>query len=164
MLICFDGSEGASHAIDEAGRLFPGEHAVVVHVWHMPNLYTAGYAGAPLIPADVEQEVENVATQQANEVAERGAELARKAGLDAEGFAYATASAAWRRLIGAAEDVHAKAIVCGSRGRGEIKSLVLGSTSQALAHHAMRPLVIVPPKHRDEPAHTREQAHHAAHV
>jgi nucleotide-binding universal stress UspA family protein len=35
-------------------------------------------------------------------------------------------------------------IVVGSRGLGEVKSLVLGSTSQGLAHHTRLPLLIVP--------------------
>lgn len=39
----------------------------------------------------------------------------------------------------------AKLIAVGSRGRGTVRSAVLGSTSAALAHSASRPVLIVPP-------------------
>ena len=38
----------------------------------------------------------------------------------------------------------AEILVVGSRGRGATRSLLLGSVSQSLAHHAPCPLVIVP--------------------
>lgn len=39
----------------------------------------------------------------------------------------------------------AELLVVGSRGRGATASLVLGSVSQGVAHHARCPVVIVPP-------------------
>lgn len=145
VLICFDGSEGSAHAIEEAGKLFPGAPAVVVHVWHRPALYgSVGYAGQPVIPPDVEEEIEQAAGNQANDVVKQGEDIARAAGLHVEGFAHVTPGPAWRQLLASADEVDARAIVVGSRGFGEMKALVLGSTSQALAHHSRRPLVIVP--------------------
>jgi nucleotide-binding universal stress UspA family protein len=144
IVIGFDGSDGAARAINETAHLFPGARVVVVHVWHMPSLYTAGYAGAPALPPDVLKDVEKASEEQANATLDHGKELARQAGLDPEGCAYVTPSAPWRQLLGTAEDVHARLLVVGSRGRGEVKSLVLGSTSQALAHHSQLPLLIVP--------------------
>ena len=44
----------------------------------------------------------------------------------------------------AADKEGADLIVVGSRGRGGFAELVLGSTSNQLAHHAGRPLVIIP--------------------
>ena len=44
----------------------------------------------------------------------------------------------------AADKENADLIVVGSRGRGGFAELVLGSTSHQLAHHAGRPLVIIP--------------------
>ena len=45
-------------------------------------------------------------------------------------------------IVDASED--ADLIVVGTRGRGAIATLVLGSTSQAVIHHAGRPVVVVP--------------------
>ena len=75
-----------------------------------------------------------------------GTELARGAGLDVEGIVCVTPTVPWRRLLGVAEDVRARAIVVGSRGHGELTALILGSTSRALAHHSHLPLLIVPPE------------------
>ena len=33
LLLCYDGSDGAYRAIGTAGALFPGQRAVVLHVW-----------------------------------------------------------------------------------------------------------------------------------
>jgi nucleotide-binding universal stress UspA family protein len=75
---------------------------------------------------------------------EHGKDLAGQVGLETEGVAYVTSATPWRQLLGSAQDAKAKLIVVGSRGRGGVKSLVLGSTSQALAHHSRLPLLIVP--------------------
>ncbi len=50
--------------------------------------------------------------------------------------------AASERLLDLARD--ASLLVVGSRGRGGFAGLLLGSTSQACAHHTPCPLVIVP--------------------
>lgn len=149
ILIGFDGSAASADAIAAAADLFPGARAVVVHVAHLPTLYSSGYAGAPGLPPDVYDDVQRVTEEQARETLDRGTQQARAAGLDAEGVVSVTSTAPWRQLIGAADDAHAGAIVVGSRGHGELTALILGSTSRALAHHTHLPLLIVPPKAED---------------
>ena len=69
-----------------------------------------------------------------------GVELAAGLGVEAEGVAVEGNPAT--KLIEQARD--AALLVVGSRGHGTAASLLLGSVSQRLAHHAPCPLVIVP--------------------
>lgn len=145
LLICFDGSPGSVHAVEEAARLFPGAHATLVHAWLAPLPYGGiGYGGQILLPPEIHHELEETAERHATEVAERGVALAKSAGLDATADVREAGGPSWRALLGAADDSDADVVVAGSRGFGEFKALMLGSTSTALSHHLRRPLLIVP--------------------
>ena len=48
-------------------------------------------------------------------------------------------------LMAAADDANAELIVVGAHGHGHLSDRVLGSVSYRLAHHASRPVTIVPP-------------------
>ncbi len=145
VLICFDGSEGAVHAIEAAGRLFPGARVTIAHVWHPPLPYGGvSYGGEVILPPDIQHDLESNASEQAAALAERGAEIARKLGLTADVAPREAVGSTWRTLLAAADDVDAQVVIAGSRGFGEFRALMLGSTSTALAHHSRRPLLIVP--------------------
>jgi len=80
----------------------------------------------------------------AHRIALEGAELAREAGLDAEARVVAIPEPAGDAIIHAAEHCDASLIVMGSRGRRELKSLLLGSASHHVVHHAHRPVLVIP--------------------
>ncbi|MEU3308827.1 universal stress protein [Nocardiopsis sp. NPDC006832] len=52
-------------------------------------------------------------------------------------------------LLEASADTNADAIVVGSRGRGSVRGLLLGSVSQGILHRSKVPVVVLP-KHADE--------------
>lgn len=87
VLVCFDGSDGAKHAIEVAGRLFNGRRAIVLTVWQ-PSIS----ALAPFDPVGelvgqaggLFRDIDEIAARQAAEQAEEGAQLAVAAGLEAE--------------------------------------------------------------------------------
>jgi nucleotide-binding universal stress UspA family protein len=144
ILIAYDGSDDAKAAIAFAGRLFPGQSAVVLTVWERLALTTAR-ASAGLVMALDNSAAEDEAVGKAmTELAKGGAELATQAGLDATPRCEPDAVAVWATIVDVASELDATLIVTGSRGMGGIKSLLLGSTSDRVLHHARRPVLVVP--------------------
>ena len=147
IVICYDRSDGARHAIETAGALFPGRKAIVLHIWSPVAVATAAYGGIAPLPAYDDGELEKAAAQ----LAEDGAELARAAGLDAVAeSSQTTYEGTWHSILSAAESDGATLIVMGARGLSTFKSLLLGSVSHGVAQHAHVPVLIVPPATRGE--------------
>jgi nucleotide-binding universal stress UspA family protein len=139
ILICYDDSKGAKHAIEAAAALLPQRRAVVLDV--APPLTPAeSYASiGGLVPDFAE-----LNTQDALARAQTGAALARDAGFDAEARATVDAPT-WDGVVELAEKIGAAAIVVGSRGLNGAQELLKGSFSHDVAEHAGRPVLIVPP-------------------
>ena len=81
-------------------------------------------------------------------MAEEGAGIARATGFDAVAVAAEAKGPIWATVEQAAEQHDASAIVVGTRGLSGIKSLLLGSVSSGIVHHALRPTVVVGPSGR----------------
>ncbi|SPL91961.1 unnamed protein product [[Actinomadura] parvosata subsp. kistnae] len=144
ILIAYDGSDDSKAAIAFAGKLFPGRHAVVLTVWERLAM-TSARASAGLMVAVDQSGVEDEAIGQAmSELAARGADLARDAGLDATPRCDVDAVAVWSTIVDVADELDAELIVTGTRGLGGVRSLLLGSTSDRVLHHAHRPVLVVP--------------------
>jgi nucleotide-binding universal stress UspA family protein len=147
VLLCFDGSDGARHAITAAGALLGGGPAVVACVWEPLGEFSRGNPWGAFVSAlgRPAQEMDEIAAEVASDIADDGAAAARDAGFDP------ITTRAERRedgldetLLRVADEVDARAIVAGSRGLGLGRALLLGSVSSGLVHHARRPVVIVP--------------------
>lgn len=144
LLICFDGSANAQRAIEVAGRLFPRAEAEVANAWQPPLPLAAMKGGVAFsVEREVEADLEQQAQAQSQATAERGAELARAAGLEARPLEVQAAGALWSAILDAADERDADVIVAGSRGWGEFRALLLGSTSAGLVHHSERPVLVV---------------------
>lgn len=142
ILLCYDRSDGARHAIATAGAFFPGRKAIVLHVWSPVAVAVAAYGGLMPLPDYDDSELEKVA----REVADEGAGLAKAAGLDATAeIAEGTYEGTWHVIVTAADARGASLIVIGARGLSTFKSFVLGSVSHGVAQHARRPVLVVPP-------------------
>jgi nucleotide-binding universal stress UspA family protein len=141
ILICYDGSQRAEHSFYSAAALLAGRTAIVVDIGPVLTGVEAYAAVTPGINVSL-LEQENLSD--AMERAEQGAELARRAGFDAEARAELSAPT-WQGIVDLANEIDAAVIVIGSRGLKGVRERVEGSVSHQLAEHARRPVLVVPP-------------------
>lgn len=142
LLLCYDGSEHARHAIERAGALFAGRRALVVTVWQGPQLGSLAWAGATAT-MDPFVETARSAAERAGRLAEDGVGIAQHAGLNAEPSVVESDGPVWRTILDLADRHDAATIVMGSRGLGGIHAIVPGSVSSAVVLHASRPTLVV---------------------
>jgi nucleotide-binding universal stress UspA family protein len=143
LVLCYDGSEDAGHAIQRAGALFPGRRALVVTAWQPTAVPSSlGFAGEAAGVVDF-AELDRAAADDGVRLADEGARIARQAGLIAEPVAVEAAGAVWKTIVDIADRDDAATIVMGSRGLTGLRALVLGSVSSAVVNHADRPTLIV---------------------
>lgn len=143
VLFCHDGSEGSRTALGAAVELIKPADAVVLVVW-TPAVVQLARAGSFVVAVPNEGEIDDEEAAVALEIAEEGAAGARERGYNASArIAQANESVA-KTIDEIAEEIDARLIVCGQRGRGAVRSALLGSVSHALAAHAKRPVLIAP--------------------
>jgi nucleotide-binding universal stress UspA family protein len=148
VLIAYDGSSAAQHAVAQAARLLSARRVVVVTVWEEGLAFVAPppgleVGGAVRIAPAVVSEIEDAVQQHAERVAHEGAELARTLGLDAEPLAVADLGGVGETILGVARDRNPAAIVVGSRGLTGLLARLEGSTASYLLKHAKCPLLAV---------------------
>jgi len=141
ILICYDDSDDARHAIDIAAALLGPRHAVVLDVG--PTL-TAAESFAVISPVVPGAAFEHLNTEDALGRARVGAERAQKAGFAAEARSDLS-GATWEGIVDVADEIDAAVIVLGSRGLTGLRDLLQGSVSHDVAERAGRPVLIVPP-------------------
>jgi nucleotide-binding universal stress UspA family protein len=145
VLLAYDGSAHAKAAIDRAGAVLQHGPAVVATAW--TSFEGAAPAALLALPGDMVRDSAHMLDEAGREAAEKlaaeGAELARAAGFDAEPRAVRSSGPYFAALLEAADELDARAIVAGSRGRSTIAAAVLGSVSTGILHHAGRPVLIV---------------------
>jgi nucleotide-binding universal stress UspA family protein len=134
ILLCYDGSDDAFRAIEYAAGLFAGRPAVVLSAWEKYGVFSG------IIPPD-----DDVMQEATERMAADGAERARAAGFgETTPLAVEADHGVADAIIEAADAHDASVVVMGTRGNTGIRSLLLGSVSHAVAHHARRPVLIVP--------------------
>jgi nucleotide-binding universal stress UspA family protein len=145
VLLAYDGSAHAKAAIERAGAVLQHGPAVVTTAW---TSFESAAPGALLaMPGDMVREsvdlLDDAGRETAEALAAEGSELARAAGFDAEPRALRSSGPFFAALLEAADELDARAIVAGSRGRSSLAAAVLGSVSTGLLHHTRRPVLIV---------------------
>jgi nucleotide-binding universal stress UspA family protein len=144
-LLCYDGSEGASHAIAVAGGEFGRQQALVLHAWESWVAEAPALAGASATVQGVTAELDEVADEQSAGHTAEGVQVAGEAGFDAEGLSERATGPAWKAILDIADQHDCAAIVVGSRGLTGL-SAALVSVSNGVVHHSRRPVLVVPPE------------------
>lgn len=147
ILICYDGSDHAAHAIAVAGALFPGATAKVLHVWepveHIISRYAilAPYIGEQIPAADAGVKKES------DDLAGEGTKIAERAGLLASAHSATLANTVWETVIEASKELGAELIVTGTRSLHGAREVLVGTLSHSLLQHSELPLLAIPAKH-----------------
>jgi nucleotide-binding universal stress UspA family protein len=144
VLFCYDGSEGSRLAMRAAAELVthPAD-AVVLTVW-TPAVVSLVRAGSFLTAVPNEGEIDEQEAALAQRIAEEGAAGARERGYNALARIARADVSVVATIGGIGQEIDAGLIVCGQRGRGPVRSALLGSVSHGLSAHAQRPVLIVP--------------------
>jgi nucleotide-binding universal stress UspA family protein len=144
LILCYDGSSDARHAIQRAGGLFTGRRALVLTVWQPTAVSgSLGFAWQTAGMLDL-VELDRAAAEDGGRLADEGVRIAQEANLLAEPVAIAATGPVWKTIVEIADRDDAATIVMGSRGLTGQRAMLLGSVSSAVAHHADRPTLIVP--------------------
>jgi nucleotide-binding universal stress UspA family protein len=152
VVVAYDGSQGATRAIQVVGRLLGGRPTVVVHVWE--PVFHRSLAARALAVGPVDDlhatvtDLHEALGDRATGTTQEGVGAAHAAGLDAVGETIESDEGAWRAVAAAARTRGASVIATGARGLGSARSALLGSVSSGLIQNAELPILVVP----DDPA------------
>ncbi|MGD9570938.1 MAG: universal stress protein [Thermoleophilia bacterium] len=147
VIIGYDGSETADHAIREAGRALGPRNALVVVVWEAGAAYesfeAATYPGAAVdLPAAAA--IDEALYEGARNTATRGVAAATEAGFRAEGVVTADERSVATTLAHLASERGAAMVVVGARGHSRVERLFVGSTSRSILESSPCPVLVVP--------------------
>jgi nucleotide-binding universal stress UspA family protein len=138
VLFAYDGSPLAGRAIDHAAsEIASGRDALVLCVWQPADV---GFE--PITERHFDADAANEVRGAAEETAEYGASLARRAGFRATSLAV-EAAPTWRGIVEAAEAHHATLIVLGAHRRRGLVGHLLGSVAASVVAHATSSVLIV---------------------
>jgi nucleotide-binding universal stress UspA family protein len=143
VVVAYDGSEQARHAIGAAARLLGPRRVDVVHVWE-PVASAAAHSA--IYAESGNGVVDDLAREErtAQDTADEGARIARDAGFDARPIAVETLGSLGAGLTDYVAKEAPALVVVGSRGLSGVRSAVLGSVSHHVAQHVAIPVLIVP--------------------
>lgn len=134
ILLAVDGSEDSKEASKVAGELARRNHAEVIVVHAFPPV--PNYLGDPQ-----QEEMIKDFTSAGREIAQEAADAVE--GDDVEVVTEVLAGSPAETILEVAKTRQPDLIVMGSRGQGDLSSLLLGSVSHRVLAHAKPPVLVV---------------------
>lgn len=144
-LVCFDGSAQSEHGLHAVDGLLASADVVVLTVWQSVATRLAEGDGAGVLAVREHEAPDRAAEEDARSAAAEGAARVRAAGRRATARVEEAVDSVWMKILQVADELDAAVIVTGSRGRGPLKSALLGSVSREIVYHSSRPVLVVPP-------------------
>jgi nucleotide-binding universal stress UspA family protein len=146
IIVGYDGSPASDRAVTEGATLMAPRKVLVVSVWEPGTGFPI--AVDPLLPlaaVDIRAalEVDKALFEAAQRMAQKGANLARDAGLDADALAVADDLTVAETLVSLAKEHDAPAIVVGTHGHWALSELVFGSTARGVIKQSPVPVTVV---------------------
>jgi nucleotide-binding universal stress UspA family protein len=141
ILLCYDGSTGAARAVEAAGALFPGHAVFVLCVYSRVAGERVRTTPVAVVRDELVEEVRAAARREAAAVAEKGATLARAAGLDARPLVAETDHDVAEAIVRTAIEQSAAAVVVGRPHRTR-RALRPGTVSRRIIDHCPVPVVV----------------------
>ena len=118
--------------------------AVILTIWQPAAVLLARAGGFGVSYASNEDELDETEAKLAEQIAQEGAKRAGAHGYDATAQVKQATEGAGRAIVDTADELEARLIVCGRRGRGGIASTFLGSVSREIVAHSGRPVLVAP--------------------
>ena len=157
ILLCYDGSADARAAVDRTGVLMRGSEATVLVIWEtvLETMTRHGALGMGfgMVGLYTDDGADTTIKQAAVDTAAAGVQRAVAAGLVAQPRVVNRDDDIAAVILAEASDLDADVIVLGTRGLGGVKSLMLGSVSHAVLHHADRAVLVIPSPNLAEQRH-----------
>jgi nucleotide-binding universal stress UspA family protein len=145
IVIAYDGSENARHAIAVAARELGPRPAEVVHAWEPLASATSRLAiYAVAFGASAGEEVA-LEAERARAVADEGATIARDAGFDAKAITLRSDGPVAHAIVEYVGERAPRLVVMATRGLSGARSAIAGSVSHHVTQHVHTPVLTVPP-------------------
>ena len=133
ILLATDGSEATEQATEAAVDLSTksGSELHLVHVWlDVPGPYRRGF-----VKRELQLQGQEVLDGQVREIEDAGATVTK---------AHLRGGRTTEEVIKLGDELEAGLLAVGSRGLRGVRRILLGSHSEDIAHHAHRPVLVVP--------------------
>lgn len=145
VLICYDGSPSAQRALSVAASSLDGAPVVLLNIWNPPQRVMADSFGVSESEyGPTYRELETLSASRSAEILAEGEAEAQRRGFPLTTRQEPNRSSVWKTILDVADEVDATLIVAGTHGATAVESGLLGSVSNALVHHAHRPVLLVP--------------------